>query len=197
VGAQWSTPDGWRELIEGLSGNGAFEVRDGAVRDVDLLGIVLQFLKNPSEPAAAAAEAPAQTPFRSLTAAMSVRHGRALLSLLHMDSDDFTLEASGSAALTGAMALDLRAEMRLSEQISRQFSPKSAVGKLLSDQGRLAIPVIIKGTAAEPVILPDANLLAKRTGKRLSNRVLNEVMSGEVEQLQETGKSLLKELLGR
>jgi hypothetical protein len=180
-----------------LSGDGAFEVRDGVVRGVDLVGTVLQFLKNPSEPAAAAGEAPAETRFRSLTAAMSLRGGRAALSLLHMDSDDFTLEASGTAVLTGKTALDLRTEMRLSEQISRRFPPDSGVGQLLSDKEQLAIPVIIKGTVAEPQILPDAKLLAKRTGKRLSDRVLNEVMGEEVEQLRETGKSLLKELLGR
>ena len=197
VGAQWSSAEGgWRGLLGGLSGSGAFEVRDGVVRGVDLLGTVLEQLKQPLKAAPADAVS-RQTPFATLTAALSLRNGRASLSLLRMDSDDFTLKASGSAGLTGAIPLNLRAEMRLSEKASRQFPPTSAVGQLLNDQGRVAIPVVIRGTAADPLILPDAKLLAKRTGKRLSERVLNEVMGDEVEQLQETGKSLLKGLLGR
>jgi hypothetical protein len=99
--------------------------------------------------------------------------------------------------LLGELPLNLKAELRFSEAASRQFPPTSTVGRLLTDRGRLAVPVVIKGSVADPLILPDAKLLAERTGKRLNARVLNEVMGDEVEQLRETGRALFKELLGR
>ncbi len=186
-----------RELLGRASGSGAVEIRDGAVLGIDLVETVLRQLKSPGS-AAPADEGDRRVPFTTLTAAVSLQNGKGSLSLLQVESEDFTLKASGTVDLvTEGLPLDLRAELRLSEAKSRQFPPTSAVGEFLTTQGRVAIPVIIKGTAAKPVILPDAKLLAKRTGKRLTNRVLNEVMGDDIEKLQQAGESLLKDLLGR
>jgi uncharacterized protein involved in outer membrane biogenesis len=192
MGTAWK----WEETVKGLKGRGQLDIRDGAVEGIDLVGTITQQLNKLAGRADANAPKRDRTPFSSATATVTLGQGIASIGSFQVESDEFSLSASGRVGLTSPQPLGLKAEMRLSEPVSRALPAKSAVA-LLSDRGRLAIPVLIKGTVADPLILPDAELLAKRTGKRLSERVLNEVMSNEVDQLRETGKSLFKGLLGR
>ncbi|MBI3621263.1 MAG: AsmA family protein [Nitrospirae bacterium] len=186
----------WQEAVKVLEGRGHVEVLDGALHGIDLVGTITQQLNKLAGKTDSQAVKRDRTPFTSATAAVTLGGGVASIGSFQVESADFSLAASGQVGLTAPQPLGLKAEMRLSEPISRSLPGKSAVA-LLSEQGRLAIPVLIKGTIAEPLVLPDAQLLAKRTGRRLNERVLNEVLSGEVDQLQQTGKSLLKGLLGR
>ncbi len=186
----------WSEIAGRLRGTGKIVIRNGALRGVDLPGTVVNFLKK-TQRAALSAPIRQETPFSSLDGTVALQNGRATITALHVTAEDFSLETSGLVDLAPSIGLDLRAEMQLSTVVSRQFSSTSTVGLLLTDQGRLAIPVLIKGTMAKPIILPDATLLAKRTRHRLTEEVMNEVMSDKVEQLQQTGKALLKGLLGR
>ena len=191
LGARWN----WQEAVNTLEGKARVDVRNGAILGVDLTGTVTQQLHRLIGRAASKTADRGRTPFTTAVADATLRHGIASIGSFQVDSDDFSLLASGRVGLTPPRPLGLKAEMRLSKPLSRQFD-KSAV-TLLFDQGRLAIPVLIQGTVAEPMVLPDAALLAKRTGKRLNERVLDEVMSDKVDQLRQTGKSLLKGLLGK
>ena len=191
LGARWD----WREAVKTLEGEGRVDVRDGAILGVDLSGTVTQQLHTLIGRAVSRTADRGRTPFSTATAVATLREGIASIGSFQVESDDFSLSASGRVGLTPPRPLGLKAEMRLSKPISRQFD-KSAVS-LLSDRGRLAIPVLIQGTVAEPVVLPDAKLLARRTGKRLNQRVIDEVMADKADQLRQTGKSLFKELLGK
>jgi uncharacterized protein involved in outer membrane biogenesis len=191
LGARWD----WQEAVKTLKGEGRVDVRDGAILGVDLAGTVTQQLHKLIGRAAPKTADRGRTPFSTASAAATLQQGIASIGSFQIESDDFSLSALGRVGLTPPRPLGLKAEMRLSKPISRQFD-KSAVA-LLFDEGRLAIPVLIQGTFAEPLVLPDAQLLAKRTGKRLNERVLDEVMSDKVDQLRQTGKSLLKGLLGK
>jgi AsmA protein len=186
----------WQEAVKGIEGRGRVEIRDGTLHGIDLVGTITQELNKLAGKADPHAVKRDRTLFTSATTAVTLSGGIASIGSFQMESADFSLAASGRVGLAPPQPLGLKAEMRLSEPVSRALPGKTAVA-LLSEKGRLAIPVLIKGTIAEPLVLPDAQLLAKRTGRRLNERVLNEVMSGEVDQLQQTGKSLLKELLGR
>jgi len=188
--------DNWQQMVKTIEGRGQLEVRDGSLRGIDLVGTITRELNKLTGKTAENAARRDQTLFSSATATVTLRQGTASIGAIQVESADFSLTASGRVGLTPPQPLDLKAEMRLSEPISRTLPGKSAIS-LLSERGRLAIPVLIQGTVAEPLILPDAKLLAKRTGRRLSERVLNEVMSDQVDQLQQTGESLLKGLLGR
>jgi len=191
LGARWN----WQEAVNTLEGKARVDVRNGAILGVDLTGTVTHQLHKLIGRAVSKTADRGRTPFSTATADATLRQGIASIGSFQVESDDFSLLASGRVGLTPPRPLGLKAEMRLSKPLSRQFD-KSAVS-LLFDQGRLAIPVLIQGTVAEPLVLPDAVLLAKRTGKRLNERVLDEVMSDKVDQLRQTGKSLLKELLGK
>lgn len=191
LGARWN----WQAAVNALEGKARVDVRNGAILGVDLTGTVTQQLhKLIGRPVAKTADR-GRTPFSTAAADATLRQGIASIGLFQVESDDFSLLASGRVGLSPPRPLGLKAEMRLSKPLSRQFD-KSAVS-LLFDQGRLAIPVLIRGTVAEPLVLPDAALLAKRTGKRLNERVLDEVMSDKVDQLRQTGKSLLKGLFSK
>jgi uncharacterized protein involved in outer membrane biogenesis len=191
LGARWN----WQEAVKAIEGRARVDVRDGAILGVDVTGTVTQQLHKLIGRAVSKTADRGRTPFSTAAADATLRQGIASIGSFQVESDDFSLSASGRVGLTPPRPMKLKAEMRLSKPISRQFD-KSAVA-LLSDGGRLAIPVFIQGTIAEPLVLPDAALLAKRTGKRLNQRVLDEVMSDKVDQLRQTGKSLLKGLLNR
>jgi uncharacterized protein involved in outer membrane biogenesis len=190
LGARWN----WQEAVNNLEGKVRVDVRNGAILGVDLTGTVTQQLHKLIGRAVSKTADRGRTPFSTAAADATLRHGIASIGAFQVESDDFSLLASGRVGLTPPRPLGLKAEMRLSKPLSRQFE-KSAVS-LLFEEGRLAIPVLIQGTVAEPLVLPDAALLAKRTGRRLNERVLDEVMSDKVDQLRQTGKSLLKGLLG-
>jgi uncharacterized protein involved in outer membrane biogenesis len=191
LGTRWN----WQEAVNTLEGKARVDVRNGAILGVDLTGTVIQQLHRLIGRAVSNTADRGRTPFSTAVVDATLRHGIASIGSFQVDSDDFSLLASGRVGLTPPRPLGLKAEMRLSKPLSRQFD-KSAVS-LLFDQGRLAIPVLIQGTVQEPLVLPNAALLAKRTGRRLNERVLDEVMSDKVDQLRQTGKSLLKGLLGR
>jgi len=191
LGSRWN----WEDAAKTIEGRGQLEVLDGAVMGIDLTGTVEHQLNRLIGKAVQKTAERDRTPFSRATAVVTLSGGVGSIGSFEVDSDDFALTASGRVGLTPPQPLGLKAEMRLSEPISRRFA-KSAVS-LLAVRGRLAIPVLIQGTLAQPIVLPDAQLLAKRTGKRLNERVLNEVMSGQVEELRQTGKELLKGLLGK
>jgi uncharacterized protein involved in outer membrane biogenesis len=191
LGARWN----WQEAVNSLEGTARVDVRNGAILGIDLTGTVTQQLHRLIGKAVSKMADRGRTPFSTAIADATLRRGIASIGSFQVDSDDFSLLASGRVGLTPPRPLGLKAEMRLSKPLSRQFD-KSAVS-LLFDQGRLAIPVLIQGTVGEPLVLPDAALLARRTGKRLNERVLDEVMSDKVDQLRQTGKSLIKGLLGK
>jgi AsmA protein len=185
----------WQELVKTVHGTARVDVRDGAILGIDLSGTVTDQLRKLIGRKASHTAGPARTPFSTATAEAALRQGIASIGSFQLESNDFSLSASGRMELTPPRPVDLKAEMRLSKPISQQFD-KTAL-TLLSVQGRLAIPVLIRGTTTDPKVLPDVKLLNKRTRGRLSKRVLDEVMSDQVDQLQQAGKSLLKELLGR
>ena len=191
LGRRWN----WQEAVKTVEGAGRVDVRDGAILGIDLTGTVTDQMRKLIGRKGSNAAAPARTPFSAATAEATLHEGSASIDSVRVESDDFLLSASGQVGLTPPRPVALKAEMRLSKPISRQFN-KTAVS-LLSDQGRLAIPVLIRGTVAEPVVRPDATLLAKRTKGRLNERVFDEVMTDQLDQLRQTGKSLIKGLLGR
>jgi uncharacterized protein involved in outer membrane biogenesis len=164
--------------VRTLSGAGAVSIQKGTIAGV---GVVRQMKK-----ALAGAGAPDiegdRTPFDRLSAQCQIAEGAARTNDLEFRSTTVDGDGTGTVGLSGELNLDILASF--SKSVSAGLVARThALAVRLGADGRLSVPLLIRGTIQEPRIQLD---LA---------RVLSE---GVLKQLNKEGsKGLLKKLLGR
>lgn len=167
----------WGSLARTLTGEGRWEVGEGEIRNVSLLGeslSVLQLLdrvESPLEPS---------TRFSSAQGGLQIDAGRIGLSDFSMDNPLFDLLGRGEISLDGVYRII--GEMRLAESITQQIRA-SPVGSLLPVRnGQLEIPIEIAGTAQEVRLAVREEALretaAEQLRRRLSERLEKEGLGG-------------------
>lgn len=167
----------WGALSKTLAGGGRWEVGEGEIKNVNLLGkslSVLQVLDRvqlPAEP---------NTRFSSAKGTFRIDAGRIGLNDLSMNSPLFDLLGKGEVGLDGAYRL--LGEMKLAESITREVRATPAGALLPVREGRLDVPIEIAGSGqnARLAIREEAlkETAAEQLRKQLSKRLEKEGLGG-------------------
>lgn len=167
----------WGTLSKTLTGEGRWEVGEGEIKNVNLLGESLSVLRVldqvqlPLEP---------RTQFSSAKGAFQVNAGRIGISNLSMDNPLFDLLGRGEVRLEGAYRI--MGEMRLAESITQQIR-KTPTGSLLPVRdGKLEVPIEIAGEGQNVRLAIREEVLketaAEQLRERLSERLEKEGLGG-------------------
>jgi hypothetical protein len=139
------------EWSKSLSGSGSFSVRDGRLPGVNLRGALESLVK--------LSGVGGDTPFSLIHGDLSVNEGRISSRQIHMDSARGTVDLRGSCSLEGALDYTGQAvlvpgaagtsDQNLANPIAGILS-----GVLQRNVSRATVPFSIRGTLAQPQILP-------------------------------------------
>ncbi len=169
---------GGATILPSMNGAGRVAIENGKIASVGVIKQVMSVL----EVAGAKGIAKNETPFDHLSANFDVAQGTATTKDLEFRSADLDGDGAGTVGLGGAVKLDLLASF--AKGISDQLVAKThALSVRQGPDGRLSVPLQIRGTIQEPRIQLDLEKVIKE---------------GALKQLKQEGtKSLLKKLLGR
>jgi uncharacterized protein involved in outer membrane biogenesis len=169
---------GGAAMLPTMNGAGKLAIEDGKIASVGVIKQVMGVL----EVAGAKGFAKDETPFDHLSATFNLAAGTAATNDLEFRSADLDGDGGGTIGLGGAVKIDLLASF--AKTISDQLVAKThALSIRQGPDGRLSVPLQIRGTIQEPRIQLDLQKVIKE---------------GALKQLKEQGtKSLLKRILGR
>jgi AsmA protein len=169
---------GGTAILPTLSGSGSLAVRDGTIKSVGVIQQVMKLL----ETAGATGIAKDETPFDRLTADFAVAEGVASTRNLEFRSTDLNCDGRGTVGLGGALDLDVMGSF--SPAVSGQLVAKThALSMRVDENGRLTVPLQIRGTMQAPRVQLDLNKV---------------IQEGVVKEMKKEGtKNLLKKLFGR
>jgi AsmA protein len=143
---------------QSLSGNGKLAAKDGVLTNVDLIEKIQQItglIGVPEEQRSGA------TTFKTFETEFTLGSGIADVQRLFLASP--LMEAQGSGRMTLASpTLDLRIEVALSPEISARAGSGRAAPFFKDDQGRIVVPLRIKGPVKRPSVNPDSEKLIKK-----------------------------------
>ena len=166
-----------------LNGNGQVRFNDGAIIGIDLAGMVRNV-----KSAFGLEQKPAQRPrtdFAELAAPFSIKQGNVHTPQTSLKSPLIRVIAAGDANLVKE-TLDFRVEPKVVGTIKGQGDTEDRAG--------LMVPVLVSGTFSDPQFKPD---LAGMAQKKLQDTLSGKDGSMDKESLEETGKSILKGILGQ
>jgi hypothetical protein len=167
-----------RPILPTLRGDAKLAVRDGKLETFGMLERVRSVL----EMAGTRAIGEEETPFERLTASAVLADGTARTDDLQFRSPDLDLDGGGTVDLTGPIRLQVLASFSreaTADLLSRTPQLKIRVSK----EGRLTVPLSLRGTLFHPQVKLDLD------------RVLEEGLKQQVKDL--GSKSLLRRLLGK
>ncbi|MFO7459632.1 MAG: AsmA-like C-terminal region-containing protein, partial [Desulfatiglandales bacterium] len=172
-----------------LNGKGQVVFRDGAIKGIDLAGMVRNVTSafRPDQPAG---ERP-RTDFTELVAPFTISNGMINTQGSSLASPLVRVLATGNANLVDE-SLDLRVEPRFVATIKGQDDTK--------ERGGIMVPVLVKGTFSEPSFRPDLKgVLEQQLRERTlpSPKDLLKPQEGETKPPQERLRDMLKGLPGR
>jgi uncharacterized protein involved in outer membrane biogenesis len=162
-GSEWST------VIASLAGGGNVEIRDGALRDTNLVRALLTNLSGlpglsdmlPSDlrQKFLALFGGEDTPFTRLAARISIADGRMSSDDLVVEAPDFSAKGRGFVGFDRSM--DVRAAIQLSEILSNELVARAGVLQRVADNTRrIVVPVRVEGTLPDVQARPDLDQVA-------------------------------------
>ncbi len=158
------------DVKNNISGAGTFEVVNGGLRDVNILGAVLaavnnlpimqgSLLSNLPPEQQRAANSP-DTAFSVLRADVTAGGGWLQIRNGRLQSDLFRLIADGRISFDAD--LDLRASIIISPELSKNLAQRvKQIEKVLAPDQTLTIPLKINGRGKKVVVIPDVEGLAR------------------------------------
>lgn len=164
-------------IAKALEGRASIEIRDGSIKSVGLLRQVASAL----EKAGGRGIGRDETPFETMAASFALKDGLAQTDDLRVRSADLDVDGRGAIDLAGPLRLDVRTAFSPESSallVARTPQLKIRVG----DDGRLTIPMKLRGTIESPRVEIDVDKLLEE---------------GLRDQLREKKQGLLKRLLGR
>lgn len=191
-GRGFSMPD----LTKALEGAGHVAVKDGKIEGVNLLREAIAILKV----AGVSLGDPNATAFSTIETDFAVDNGLITVQRFLMDSHDF--QAMGGGTIGFDHKLNLAINLNLSQDLSRQVAGASPVVKLAMKEGRVALPLTIRGTLETPSYGLDLKGVTgniQEQVKRKTEEAVGGLLKGTTkpQDLQRQGHELLKGLLGR
>ncbi len=149
VSAEGETP---AAVKRSLSGGGSVNLTEGALKGWDLTRMT-QNVKALLDPDAASASPEGRTDFSELNARFTIAGGVLDLTEARLMAPLMRVTVSGSADIA-AETLDLRTDPRLVSTLKGQGDTAERSG--------VAVPLLITGTFADPIIRPDVAALAEQ-----------------------------------
>ncbi len=183
------------ELTQGLEGTGHLAIKDGTLEGINLMQEVLTLLKV----VGIMQDNVKATAFSTIEGDVAIKQGVINLQRLLMDSHDFQATALGTIGFD--QTLNLKASLNLSEALSNQITGKSPAAKLVLTGGRIAVPLVITGTAQAPSYSLDTKAIGGKLQEQVKEQVKEKV--GEIlksksgEEALQKGQEALKQLFGR
>lgn len=171
-----------------LNGSGEVRFNDGAIKGVDLVGIIRSAraaLSGQSQ----AAEVGTRTDFTELVAPFSITNGVVNTSDTRMQSPLIRVQAAGKANLVSE-SLDFRIEPKLVGTLKGQGDQQ--------DRSGVMVPVVVSGTFAAPKFAPDLEAVAKQQlqEKVLESDKVKKLFENEkLKPFEDTAKGVLKKFL--
>ena len=190
-GRGFSTP----ELTWALEGIGHLSIKDGNLDGINLVQEALNLLKV----FRIAQDNVKATAFSTIEGDVAIKEGVITLQRLLMDSHDFQATALGTIGFD--QTLNLKASLNLSEALSNQIASKTPAAKLVFTGGRIAVPLVITGTAQAPSYSLDTKTIGRKLQEQVKEQVKEKI--GEIlksksgEEALQKGQEALKQLLGR
>jgi uncharacterized protein involved in outer membrane biogenesis len=167
----------WGALSRTLTGEGSWEVGEGEIKNVNLLGESLSILRVLDQ---VQLSLEPKTQFSSAKGAFKIDAGRIGVSNLSMDNPLFDLIGKGEIGLEGAYRII--GEMRLAESVTQQIRKTPAGALLPVQEGRLEVPIEIAGEAQNVRLAIREEALKEATAeqlrKGLSERLEKEGLGG-------------------
>ena len=154
-------------LPESLQGDGEMQIRNGSLKDFNLVELVLS--KMSRLPGASNMKIPARqqalaqrkdTPFDNLSGTFTVKQGRIATNDLVLSTPEYSINAAGSIGLDKSMKW--KATLVMSPQFTRELVQEHKNLRYLVDrQGRLSIPFRLEGKLPKVQAMPDLQGLAE------------------------------------
>jgi uncharacterized protein involved in outer membrane biogenesis len=111
-----------------------------------------------------------QTPFR-------LQDGRASFDSFRLSAPPLTIEMRGWIALDGPLSLAVQVRAPRSAVRIAGVSAE-ALDVLADDEGRIAVPLTVRGTQASPVVRPDTGALLAQAGRGLGRSAIEKAARG-------------------
>ena len=109
--------------------------------------------------------------FDSLTAKLTLSGGAMTADNVVMHAPDFDLQ--GHARVAPNNALGGQAQVKLSDALSKEAQGRNKDLKLMFEDGRIALPVVLSGTLLQPTVTPDMGTLLARAAQNKMKAELN------------------------
>ena len=183
------------ELTQALEGTGHMAIKDGKLKGVNLMQEALTLLKE----IGITQDNVKATAFSTIEGDIAIKHGVINLQRLLIDSHDFQAIALGTIGFD--QTLNLRASLTLSEALSTQIASKTPAAKLVLTGRRIAVPLVITGSAQAPSYSLDTKAIGGKLQEQVKEQVKEKV--GEIlksksgEEALQKGQEALKQLFGR
>lgn len=183
------------ELTQALEGTGHVAVKDGKVEGINLMQEALTLLKV----VGITQDNMKATAFSTVEGDVAIKQGVINLQRFLMDSHDFQATALGTVGFD--QTLNLKANLNLSGAMSNQIAGKSPAAKLVLTGGRIAVPLVITGTAQAPSYSLDTKAIGAKVQEQVKEKVqeaVGELIQGKKPgDVLKQGQETLKQLFGR
>lgn len=191
-GAGFSMPD----LTHALEGPGRIRIKDGKIEGINLLKEAFALLKA----VGVKQDTANATVFSTIESDLSIKRGIITVERLLMDSHDFQATAAGTVGFD--QTLNLKANLNLSEALSKRIAGVSPVARFAAKGGRMTVPLLITGTAQAPSYALDTKAMGTRVQEQVQERAkekLDELLKGKGAPPGglEKGEDALKKLFGQ
>jgi hypothetical protein len=189
--------------LQTVSGNGALVIRNGSFKGFNLANQVMSNLdglpfisgniRKRVPPEFEKYFASRDTIVRDLNATFTISGGALQLSNLRVLADIFLLTSQGSIGLDGQ--LNLRATISFDPELSNSITNRVLEMKpLLNKDGRLSIPLIVKGKTPAVAVIPDLTDIAQRAAVGTIRETLGGALRGGSGAAKGLGKGIGKVL---
>jgi AsmA protein len=191
-GAGFSMPD----LTNALEGPGRLQIKDGKIEGINLLKEAFALLKA----VGVKQDTANATVFSTIESDLKIKRGIITVERLLMDSHDFQATANGTVGFD--QTLNLKANLNLSEALSKSIVGSSPVARFAAKGGRMTVPLLITGTAQAPSYALDTKAMGTRVQEQVKEQAkekLGEILKGKGAPPGglEKGEDSLKKLFGQ
>ena len=155
-------------IIPSVSGRARLDITDGEVQGLALVRTIVVAGSGRTDAAASGAAGSGSEAFSRLGATLALGGGMARTDDLRFESDDVSLDGSGSFGLDGTN-IDLVGRLQLSEALTEQAGRDLV--RYTQEEGRVTVPVRVTGRAGDLTVTPEAAELLRRA---ITNKAVEE-----------------------
>jgi AsmA protein len=145
--------------LKTVRGAARIDIANGVINNLGLVRTVVAATTLDKTAVQNAASGSHDEPFTKLGATLSIANGSASTQDLRLESKDLTVAAAGALKLDGS-AVDMRGDVQLSPELTKQAG--STLVRVSQQDGRVTLPLTVKGAAGSYGVSVDASAMAKR-----------------------------------